>query len=223
MNGTSLMWLNILPAGHPPREANGLGRLRVAGGKVGKMAQIVGIRTVFEGWTKVSVASVRGPDGNIFERIVEDHGSAVCVLPYDPTRKTAILVRQFRAPVCVMSAQAELLEAIAGLTEGEDPEAAGAREAFEEAGLRLSSLDYVSTTWTMPGVSTERMSLYLARYTPSDRKGRGGGLANENENITVVELSLADLAMIADAGTLDDLKTLTLVQTLRLREPGLFT
>ena len=186
------------------------------------MAEILGMKTVFKGWAKLSVASVRGEDGQTFERIIEDHGSAVCVLPYDPGRKTAVLVRQFRAPVRASSAQKELLEAIAGLNDGEDPKAAAAREAFEEAGLRLGALDYVSTAWTMPGISTERMSLYLARYALADREGPGGGQADENENITVVEIPLAALAAMVDAGTLDDLKTLALVQTLRLREPALF-
>ena len=186
------------------------------------MTEIVATKTVFGGWAKLSVASVRGDDGEMFERVIEDHGSAACVLPYDRVRKTAILVRQFRAPVRAKSEQADLLEAIAGLTDGEDPKIAAAREAFEEAGLRLATLDYVSTAWTMPGVSTERMSLYLAQYTLSNREGGGGGQAKENENITVVEMPLGELAAMVDAGTLDDLKTIALVQTLRLRDPALF-
>ncbi len=186
------------------------------------MAEIVTTRTVFDGWAKLSLASVRGDDGQTFERVIEDHGSAACVLPYDPVRRTAVLVRQFRAPVCAMSQHAQLLEAIAGLTDGEDPKIAAAREAFEEAGLKLAALDFVGAAWSMPGVSTERMSLFLARYAQSDRTGPGGGHVHENENITVVEIALAELAAMADAGTLDDLKTLVLVQTLRLREPALF-
>lgn len=186
------------------------------------MAEIIGTKTAFDGWTKLSVATVRGDDGRTFERVIEDHGSAACVLAYDAQRRIAILVRQFRAPVWAKSLRADVLEAIAGLTDGEDPKAAAAREAFEEAGLELGTLDFVGTLWTMPGISTERMSLYLARCSSSDRTGRGGGHADEHENITVVEVPLAELAAMADAGTLDDLKTFALVQTLRLKEPALF-
>ena len=74
----------------------------------------------------------------------------------------------------------------------------------------------------MPGVSTERMWMYLAPYTAARRTGPGGGLAGEQENITVEEHLLSDLARMADAGSLTDLKTLLLLTTLRLRRPDLF-
>ncbi len=186
------------------------------------MAEILRTATLYEGWAKLLQATVRGPDGRSFERLIEDHGSAACVLPYDRQRKTAILVRQFRAPVCLASAKTETLEVIAGRVEVEDARTAAVREALEEAGLRLEGLDLVSEAWTMPGVSTERMSLYLARYTSSDRIGAGGGHDHEHENITVAELPLRELARMAEAGDLDDLKTFALVQSLRLREPSLF-
>ena len=76
--------------------------------------------------------------------------------------------------------------------------------------------------WSIPGSSTERINLYLAPYAASDRIGDGGGLDHEHENITVVERPLAELARMADGGEIDDLKTLALVQTLRLRRPDLF-
>jgi hypothetical protein len=38
----------------------------------------------------------------------------------------------------------------------------------------------------------------------------------------VVEMSLAELAALAEAGRLEDMKTALLVQTLRLRHPDLF-
>jgi nudix-type nucleoside diphosphatase (YffH/AdpP family) len=186
------------------------------------MAEILQTNTVYKGWASLSIATVRGPDGREFERVVEDHGSATCVLPYDPVRRTAILVSQFRAPVCVASGETSLAEAIAGLTDGEEPHVAAAREALEEAGLKLSNLEPAGVAWTMPGVSTERMSLFLAQYAPSDRVAAGGGHAHEHENITVVEMPLKALADMADDGTLNDLKTLALVQTLRVRKPALF-
>jgi nudix-type nucleoside diphosphatase (YffH/AdpP family) len=186
------------------------------------MTEIISTRSVYRGWSSLSLATVRGNDGRTFERVIEDHGSSACVLPYDPDRRTAILVSQFRAPVSFASDRTSLLESIAGMTDGEEPGVAATREALEEAGLKLSKLEPAGTTWVMPGVSTERMSLFLARYAANDRVAKGGGQAHEHEDITVVELALGELAAMADAGTLDDLKTLVLVQTLRVRQPDLF-
>ncbi|MGH6889258.1 MAG: NUDIX domain-containing protein [Rhizomicrobium sp.] len=186
------------------------------------MPKILDIRTVYKGWATVSIATIRGANGQVFERLMEDHGRGVCVLPYDPDRKLATLVRQFRAPVCATVAQVNLIEAVAGLIDNEGGACAVLREAFEETGLRLRNLDHVATVWTMPGISTERMDMFLATYSESDRVGSGGGEAGEHEDITVEEMPLAALAKAADEGRLEDMKALALVQTLRLREPRLF-
>jgi nudix-type nucleoside diphosphatase (YffH/AdpP family) len=184
--------------------------------------EIAKIDTVHAGRSTFVIATVRLPDGRTMRREIEDHGEAVCVLPYDPERRTAILVRQFRAPVFLAANWDETLEALAGIVESRDPEACGRREAFEEAGLELKSLEHVGSVWTMPGVSTERMHLYLAVCREADRVGPGGGLADAHENTAAIEMALAELAAQADAGRLDDMKTLVLVQTLRLRRPDLF-
>jgi nudix-type nucleoside diphosphatase (YffH/AdpP family) len=184
--------------------------------------RIVDVRPVYEGWAKISIATAELENGRRFERLMEDHGPGICVLPYDPTRKVAMLVRQFRAPVCATTGRTELVEAPAGLTDGEEPETAALRELFEETGLRVPMVDLVATLWTMPGISTERMDLFLARYGESDRVGCGGGHASEFENITIVEIALPQLAAMAEAGEIEDMKSFALVQTLRLRQPGLF-
>jgi nudix-type nucleoside diphosphatase (YffH/AdpP family) len=185
-------------------------------------AEILDKTIVHDGWAKYAVLKVRLPGGQIAERELEEHGPAITVLPYDPERRTALLVRQFRAPVLASAGEESLLEAIAGLTDGEDPDAAARREALEETGVQLKALEPVAYLWTMPGLSTERMHLYLAPYGRANRVGKGGGAKGEHEDITVVEMPLAELAVMADAGALCDMKTFALVQTLRLRRPELF-
>ncbi|HXW26017.1 MAG TPA: NUDIX domain-containing protein [Xanthobacteraceae bacterium] len=186
------------------------------------MTRITRVDTVYEGFSRLLIATIALPDGQTIRREIEDHGRAVCVLPYDPVRRTAILVRQFRAPPSYVDGRPHTLEAVAGTIEDEEPDACAYREALEEAGLRLSALEHVGTAWSMPGVSTEQMDLYLAAYVQADRVAAGGGVAEEHEGITVVELSLAALAAMADAGEIVDMKTLAVVQTLRLRRPDLF-
>ncbi len=186
------------------------------------MPELVAVEERYKGWCRLLVASVRLADGQVVKREIEDHGNAVCVLPYDPVRRMAIVVRQFRTPLLYAGADPALIEAIAGLAEGDDPPACARREAMEEAGLRLEAVELVVRGWNMPGISAERMDLFLAVYAPADRVAPGGGLADEHEDIEVIELPLGALAEMADAGRLMDIKTLALVQTLRLRRPDLF-
>ena len=176
-----------------------------------------------DGWLKIRVATLAGDDGVAFTREIEDHGPAVAVLPYDPERRVALLVQLPRAPLLLMGAASDVLEAPAGLREdGEDPAGCARREALEEVGVTLGPLEEAGHTWSMCGVSTERMHLFLAPYRIEDRTAEGGGLAEEHENITVVEVPLAELRDRAERNALDDMKTLCLVQTLRLRRPELF-
>jgi nudix-type nucleoside diphosphatase (YffH/AdpP family) len=178
---------------------------------------------IHDKWAKFLIATVRSPDGQTVEREIEDHGEAVCVLPYHAQRKTAILVRQMRAPVLFAADVQEFTEAVAGVIErDEQADACARRETREEAGLELQSLQHVFTAWTMPGISTERMHFYLAVYDGAARPDVRGGLAGEHEHTIAVEIPLAELARMAEEGELVDVKTLLLLQTLRLRQPGLF-
>ena len=183
--------------------------------------KIVSMETVYEGWAKFSRAMIQ-TDGKPFKREIEDHGHAVGVLPYDPQRRVAVLVRLLRAPVLLVSGEESLLEAPAGLIDNDDPADAARREVMEETGIRVGELEHIATVWTMPGISTERMDYYLAAFAEADRVGKGGGVAGENEGIVVEEHSLANLWSSAQRGEVTDLKTLTLLFALKDRHPELF-
>jgi nudix-type nucleoside diphosphatase (YffH/AdpP family) len=161
-------------------------------------------------------------NGSEFDREVEDHGRAVAILPYDPASGTVLLVRLLRAPPLLAAGVPELLEAPAGLMGKDSADDAARRELHEEVGLRVRDLEPMGTVWTMPGISTERMALYLARYSASDLVAVGGGLADEHENITVVEMPLAELWAKALQGMITDMKTLALIYMLHHRHPELF-
>ena len=187
------------------------------------MVTIRGTKLVHDGWSKLHVATLSGDDGVEFKREIESHGDAVAVLAYDAARRVALMVKLPRAPVLFSGDSSQFPEVPAGLLDdGETPEACARREAEEEAGVTLAALEAVGHTWSMCGISTERIHLFLASYGAADRTGKGGGLAEEHENITTVEVPLSDLCAMAEAGTLADMKTLCLVQTLRLRRPDLF-
>jgi len=185
-------------------------------------AKILATKIVYDGWAKYLLAKVRLEDGHVAEREIVEREACVSVLPYDAKRKVALLVRQFRAPVLMKTGEQELLEAVAGMCDGGDAKDAARREAHEEAGVKLSSLEPLGAMWTSPGGSTERMYLYLAPYTGADFESDGGGADGEHENITVVEIPLRELGSLADSGGISDMKTFALVQSLRLRRPDLF-
>jgi nudix-type nucleoside diphosphatase (YffH/AdpP family) len=184
--------------------------------------RLLEVRTLHEGVTKLVVGRFRlGPDREIVREIV-DHGDAVAILPYDPQRRVAILARQFRAPVQFTGQESFLLEVPAGRVEEEAAAETGRRELVEEIGIAASQIEHVATTWSSPGITNERIHLFLAAFSEADRVGEGGGLGSENEDIEPVTLPLAELAAMAQRGEIADLKTLALVLALQLRRPELF-
>ncbi|MBM1174601.1 NUDIX domain-containing protein [Microvirga arabica] len=180
------------------------------------------VETLYEGWRKLLKLTVQMPDGRTMAREVLNSADAAAVLPYDWQARKVILVRQFRAPVMHVEGEPDLLEAVAGLLDGDEPEACARREAMEEAGLRLRDLERVVTAWSTPGITTERLHLFLAPYTSADRVEEGGGLAEEHEEIEVLEIDIDELMEMLQQGAIADMKTLVLIQALQLRHPELF-
>ena len=184
--------------------------------------EILERQIAYAGYLTVERLRMRLTDGAEVSREVERHGDAAAVLPYDVERRSALVVRLFRAPVLVASGEEMSEEACAGMIENEDADTTARREAYEELGVDLPSLEFVARVWSSPGVSTERQSLFLAPYRSADRISDGGGVEGEHEGITVVERLLAELAADVDQERISDGKLLTLVLALRLRRPDLF-
>ncbi|WP_457089552.1 NUDIX domain-containing protein [Microvirga sp. P5_D2] len=180
------------------------------------------IETAYEGWRKIFRMSVEMPDGRTMIREVLNSGEAAAVLPYDLKRQKVILIRQFRAPVMHIEGHPDFLEAVAGLLDEDDPETCARRETMEEAGIRVATLEPVGRFWSAPGITTERLHLFLAPYAETEKVGEGGGVADEHEEIEVLEVGFDELADLAERNVIADLKTQALVQALQLRYPEHF-
>ncbi len=188
-----------------------------------RMVRILASRPVRHGYVTVTSLTMADDAGETFQREVVSFGRSACVLPYDPARKVALIICLPRAPLILAGVSTPLVEAPAGMIEdGESPETTIRREALEETGLVLSVLEPVAVVWPSPGVLAEQSHLFLAPYAATDRRGPGGGLAEEHEGIVAAEMPLNELWALVERAALHDLKTLALVLALRARRPHLF-
>jgi 8-oxo-dGDP phosphatase len=103
--------------------------------------------------------TVRMPDGVLADREVIEHPGAVAVVALDPDGRV-LLIRQYRHP-----AAAQLWEIPAGLRDvaGEPLVETARRELLEEAGCRAADWRVLIDSLNSPGISTERLRIFLAR------------------------------------------------------------
>lgn len=121
------------------------------------------------------------PDGvETFSRVVVEHPGAVVVLAVDDEDRVLVL-RQYRHP-----AGLRFVELPAGLLDepGEEPLVAARRELQEEAGLAAAEWEHLSTVHNSPGISDERVEIYLARGLSEADRG-DFELVHEEGDMTV--------------------------------------
>ncbi|GGL49650.1 NUDIX domain-containing protein [Planomonospora parontospora] len=154
------------------------------------------------------------------ERETYDRGNGATVLLYDAGRGTVLLTRQFRYPVYVNGhPDGMLLETAAGLLDDDDPETAIRREAAEETGCEIGEVRHVFDVYMSPGSVTERVHFFAAPYGAAHRTSGGGGVADEGEDIEVVELPFAKALDMISTGEIADAKTIMLLQWAALSGP----
>ena len=145
------------------------------------------------------------------DRETYDRGNGATLLPYNLAQRSVLLTRQFRYPAFVNGHDDLLIEAAAGLLDNAAPEERIRAEVEEELGYRLGTVQKIFESFMSPGSVTEKLHFFVAPYEPSMRIGSGGGLAEEGEDIEVLELGIDEaLAMVAD-GRIVDAKTVMLL------------
>ena len=108
------------------------------------------------------------PDGGEgFRRLVVEHPGAAMVMAVDDDERVHVQT-QYRHPV-----RQRLVELPAGLCDvpGEDPLEVAKRELLEEAALEATEWTHLLSTWSTPGLSNERMFIYLARGLSAGDRG----------------------------------------------------
>ena len=150
----------------------------------------------------LDVDTVRFPDGSIGQLEMIRHPGAAAVVPFasDPHGKdpTVLLIQQYR-----YAANGLLIEIPAGrLNPGEDPQVCAHRELLEEVGVKAGRVERLTTIWTTPGFTDERIHLFWASDLTADKHAR-----EPDEFIEVIPKPLSEALQMVRNGEISDAKT----------------
>jgi nudix-type nucleoside diphosphatase (YffH/AdpP family) len=152
------------------------------------------------------------------KREVYDRGNGAAILLYNTIKKTVILTRQFRLPTYLNGNETGMMiEVCAGLLDEDNPEQCIIRETEEETGYRLTEVNKVIETYMSPGAVTEILYLFVGAYDESMKVSDGGGVAHEEENIDVLEMSYDEAYAMIESGQITDAKTIMLLQYAKIK------
>ncbi len=180
------------------------------------------IENLYDGFFKINLyqfkhALFAGGESEVIRREILERGDAVAVLPYDPVTEQVLLIEQIRIGAIKSKHTPWLLECIAGMTDGsEDYESVVKKEAFEEAGLNLTELEFMLSYLSSPGGTTERLYLYLAHADLSQMTTGIYGLDTEGEDIKTHIMHVDEALQRLNSGEIDNAATVISLQWLAL-------
>ena len=154
----------------------------------------------------LDVDTVRFPDGSTGEMEMLRHPGAAAVVPFASDPKgadpTVLLIRQYR-----YATGGALFEIPAGrLDAGEAPEQCARRELKEEVGVTAGRLERLTTIWTTPGFTDERIHLFWAADLAAGAHAR-----EPDEFIEVVPRPLSEVLGMVRSGAICDGKTVVAI------------
>ncbi len=186
-------------------------------------ASIVKTEILSDNWYTLKKVTYKlvGKDGTEQTQVREayDRGNGATILLYNQQKRTVILTRQFRLPTFINGNEnGMLIEACAGLLDNDNPEDCIKRETEEETGYKISSVKKVFEAYMSPGSVTEILHFYVAEYTDDQKVHAGGGVADEQEDIEVLEIDMQQAYEMINTGEIKDGKTIMLLQYLKLQQ-----
>jgi ADP-ribose pyrophosphatase len=150
----------------------------------------------------LDVDTVRFPDGSTGQLEMIRHPGAAAVVPFasnpqgpDPT---ILLIHQYR-----YATDGTLFEIPAGrLNPGEDPRVCAERELLEEVGVKAGRIERLTTIWTTPGFTDEKIHLFWATDLTAGQHAR-----EPDEFIEVTPKPLSEALRLIHSGAISDAKT----------------
>jgi ADP-ribose pyrophosphatase len=188
---------------------------------------IVAKERLHDGFFKVDRFNIQhqlfaGGRTETFSRELFERGQASAVLLYDVNKDVVVLIEQFRIGAAFdPQGSPWLLEVVAGIIEeGEVAEEVARREAQEEAGCIIEELIPISSYWSSPGGTSEKVHLYCALL---DSRGMGGvhGLDHEQEDIRVRLIPFPQAYAGIARGEINNAATIIALQWLKLNQKQL--
>ena len=153
----------------------------------------------------------------VHSREAYDRGNGATILLYTKAEGTVILTKQFRLPTFINGNETGMLiETCAGLLDLDNPEDCIRRETEEETGYKITDVRKVYEAYMSPGSVTEILYFFVAEYTKDMKVAEGGGVADEQENIEVLELKFEDAMQMLKTGEIRDAKTIMLLQYVKM-------
>lgn len=143
-------------------------------------------------------------------RLAFERGDSVAILLLENDSDSILLTNQFRYPSC-KNDDGWLLEIPAGsVEENEKPEDCIKREVMEELGYKIKTAKLLTTFYTSPGASTERVFLFFSEVSKNDKIAKGGGNESENEDIQLLKIPISEIG--SKISEIKDAKTILALQ-----------
>lgn len=163
----------------------------------------------------VDLDTVEFPNGTTGQLEMVRHPGASAVIPFlenengqDPT---ILLIRQYR-----YAADGFLLEVPAGrLEEDESPETCAHRELREETGYSAERLELLTTFYTTPGFTDERIHLYMALGLTE-----GEAALESDEILDLQPMKLSEAVGMVRSGRIVDGKSMLAILLAAARNRG---
>ncbi len=154
---------------------------------------------------RLSVDSVRFPDGSTGELEMIRHSGASAIIPFlDPPGSEdprVVLIRQYR-----YACDGEILEVPAGRPDqlGEPWEECAHRELEEETGYQANNLRYLTSIYTTPGFTDELIRLFAAWNLEEGDINR-----DADEFIDLLTPTLSEAVALVHSGEIVDAKSIS--------------
>jgi ADP-ribose pyrophosphatase len=141
---------------------------------------------------------VKLPNGKIATREKVTHPGAVAVVSINKEGEV-ILIRQYRYPI-----DRDLIEIPAGkLDSGEPPLECAKRELKEETGISGENFIHLTTIYTSPGFSDEKMDIYLITDFRMEENN-----PDHDEFLHILKIDLDECLKMIEDGRINDAKSI---------------